>query len=251
MLISSDTVFSDKTNNNNNKNDICCLVTFFSFFMLTATSIPFLIYFLDYYPYTTLELKSGYCKNNKITSFMDSSYIFYNSEIYDEINGTFIGNSNGCTGISINSYNLPALGFNSFDRLPYDSVDGNIPTWLCSFEDKTSKVWDILNDISYENINEYIFNDEWIKCQYSSLDYIKQSPWNIEYVARSGNYDYMSVINIYNSEYYNIKETTHCEAAFVFMFVIPLLFIITILSCFYCGNINEDNEKTEKFDEYF
>jgi len=210
--------------------DICCKRISFTLLLLIVSSIPHLIYFLDYYPYTKLELSTGYCTNNKITLVKNRGYIFYDSDIYDEINGTFIGKSNGCSGTEKNSYKLSVVDTNSFREYPYESHIGNIPTWLCSFEDSYSPLWLFLDTIglTYEDINEYIFEDDWVECQYSSLDYVKQSPWNVDSVANSGNYDYMSVINIFDSSYQNVKDTTHYNVLFVFMILIPSLSLIIL-----------------------
>lgn len=70
-----------------------------------------LIYFLDYYPFTKVEFKNGYCTNTQTNIYrvykqngkMIGIY-YYDTKIYDEIDGTYIGSAQGCYGTTKNSY---------------------------------------------------------------------------------------------------------------------------------------------------
>jgi hypothetical protein len=113
-------------------------IIFFVLFGIVA-----LIYFLDYYPLAIIEIKTGYCTNMDTTVYLtrpsdeDNDVMgvyYYKTDIYNSINGTYIGEGNGGTGTFNNSYGISA-GINSdlTDKYPYSAYRGNIPSWLCGY----------------------------------------------------------------------------------------------------------------------
>jgi len=190
-------------------------------------SIYIISFFIRYYPYLGIELNDGYCNNSNVTLFRTKGYIFYETKIYDEINGTFIGNSSGCIGTYKNSYKLSPTNTNSFDSRPYNSDSGNLPTWLCSFEDDNSQLWEIFEteNLTNQDINEYIFGDNWNECKYSSLHSIKHNKWHN---LKLSNYDYISSINIFGGGYKSIKYSKHYKKMITIICIssLPLFFVL-------------------------
>lgn len=210
-----------------------------------------LIFGLDYYPYTQLEIKNGYCTNMKtklwLTNEWDGAY-FYTTDIYNEINGTFIGEGNGGTGQESNSYVISAGIFSRVtDNYPYESYKGNIPSWLSSYITGASPFWDILRGYNTkEKVDEVLWPDTWVECEYSSLEFIKQMPWNTKTVAQSGDYKYMTNIKIYDSSFKNIKNTDHfcATVGFLLIFIMMLLISSITLLRIECHNYITSKEIT-------
>lgn len=193
-----------------------------------------LIFGLDYYPYTQLEIKNGYCTNMKtklwLTDGWDAAY-FYTTDIYNEINGTLIGEGNGGIGQQSNSYVISAgILSRVTDNYPYESYKGNIPSWLSSYITGSSPFWDILdNSDTNEEVDDALWTETWVECEYSSLEFIKQKPWNIKKVAQSGDYEYMTNIEIYNNSFKKINETDHFGATVGFLLIFTIMLLISLV----------------------
>ena len=222
-----------------------------SIFFSLLSMIPVLIYCLDYKPYTEIELSSGYCTNMTAISYRkedteDIVYIIYHysADIYDSINGTFIGKSSGCMGTFSCSY-IESAGEKCWATglYPYESTkDNELPSWLCSYVDNTFTIkWKLIEDsVMYDD--SIAWPNKWEPCKYGSLDPVKQKPYNVKSIAQAPNgVKYMNVINIYGT-YTQIKNTDHYYATLTF---IGLLSFITILICMFTVR-NIYNKKKEE-----
>ena len=198
--------------------------------------ITLLIYFLDYYPFTQISFNNAYCTNMKtnvyLTRASDQDHdtmgiYYYESDIYDEINGTFIGKGNGGYGTFENCY-LVSAGISSdlTYRYPYSTYKGNIPAWLCSHVNHGSSLWSLEDTNDFDMINQIIWPNKWEQCKYSSIEHIKKSPWNVPSVAQAGDYDYLTNIDIYGSTFSNLNDTDHGRAAIGFMALFGLVLCI-------------------------
>ena len=205
-------------------------------FFTVLTLIPVLIYCLDYKPYTKIELSNGYCTSmaaisyHKYSGKYEDIIYHYSADIYDSINGTFIGKSSGCMGTYSCSY-IESVGTecSATGLYPYESVkDNELPSWLCSYVDSSSTIsWNIIEDSATYDDN-IAWSNKWEPCKYGSLDSIKQKPYNVKSIAQAPNgVEYMNVINIYGT-YMAIKNTDHYYTTLVF---IGLLSFVTLAVC--------------------
>lgn len=221
------------------------------YFAFIIFCIPTLIFFLDYYPYTIIEYKDGYCKNMKTELYLtqtnkggnvNNGIYYYSTEIYDKDNITYIGLGNGCVGTSANSYILSAGITNMDDKYPYTSMYGNVPTWLCGYVPEGTPLMDYLSQNYDDNdINEYVWPSSFEKCIYGSIKHIKKNPWNTNSVAQAGNYDYTTYIKIQTSNYVNLLYTAHCITTIFFMFLTGIIFVIVFMIEFVNKFVNKFN----------
>lgn len=157
-----------------------------------------------------------------------SGAYFYTADIYNEINGTFIGQDNGGIEQHENSYRISAGVISGVtDNYPYQSYKGNIPSWLSSYITSSLSFWDLLDS---SNTNKQVDNSLWTdtltECEYSSLEFIKQMPWNTKAVAQSGDYEYMTNIKIYKNTFKNIKDTDHFGTTVGFLLIFTIMIIM-------------------------
>lgn len=205
--------------------------------------IPSLIFWLDYYPLSNITYHKGYCTNMQNVMYLDNSIIYYNTDIYDAINGTYVGYGNGGFGTDDNSY-IANAGKVSGDThvFPYSGYQNNIPAWLCSYAISGSQLWKTLNNNNNDDDKSLvtaIWGDEtWIPCKYASLKNAQKSPWNIKKVARVRNNDWLAVTSVYDSTYTPLNETDHYITAIVFMAILGgCLFLHTIYILIHCYKV--------------
>jgi len=199
----------------------------FSFILLL---IPLAITLFIYKPFVELELKDGYCMDTKTLSSYNakgssgkSAAMYYETTIYDKINGTLIGESQGCYGTFSNSYFISAgITSDITKTYPYREFNGYIPSWLCSYISIESDFWDDIEGKSLTEVDDMLWIDEWYECKYE----------DIEKLYEHGEKDYMSVIPSYSSSYESIDKTDHYQASIAFSAIfgiIPAIFIILLL----------------------
>jgi hypothetical protein len=154
---------------------------------------------------------------------------YYETEIYNSTNEIFIGNSQGCVSSCESSYMALVGNTNRLTAIyPYDSYKNNIPTWLCSYNDNLQ--FENLFKNNYSEIDEELWNsDEWIECKYGSLDYFKNSIWNVNGVADVSNNKYMTIIKIYNSKYTEIINTGHYLCTYYLMIIFGIIFVLSLI----------------------
>ena len=148
---------------------------------------PWLIYMLVYSSLINITYHNGVCTNiqNTVYIYTPETYsgiMYYNADIYDSINGTYIGSGNGGFGTAENSYKATSLTQSKdTDVYPYAKYIGNVPAWLCSYLPSGSKIWGKIyemDDVDFYNTESLmslsIWGDsEWIPCQYASLKHAK------------------------------------------------------------------------------
>lgn len=227
-------------------NSGCAFCSLLLIVFILIWSIPSLIYALDYYPLTEISLKQGYCKNMvetvSIVNTLDGlnyGIYYYNIDVYDNINGTFVGTANGCWGTEENSYVISA-GIISPDTqtYPYSGYLDNVPAWLCSHLNKGSAFWKKLKNSKTSWKPWSYYDTTWVPCQYGSLSFAKQSPWNVKGVAHVGTNDFMSIIPIYESKYKELKETDHYYATIISAYVFQSI-VVAIICMILCCSVDD------------
>ncbi len=221
-----------------------CIYSVISFLGVFVTV---LIFTLDYYPLTQITMHNGYCTNMvesvysvKTHKDTNTGIYYYYADVYDDINGTYIGRTNGCYGTEDNSYIVSAgIWSDNTDRYPYSGFKGNIPAWLCSHLDEGSELWKNILDEETDDASwtPWANSDTtWTACKYGSLKDAQKSPWNVQGVANVGNNDWMSVIPLYGSTYTSLNNTDHYYTTLVFLTLFGVIFLGTfICSTTDCG----------------
>jgi hypothetical protein len=223
------------------KEDDCCTDTCLNKWFFTigfiGTLICGLIFILDYYPLTNISMKNGYCTNMVKTDVathttngkwtikhITQGIYYYDAKIYDSINGTYIGNGNGCYGTFENSYMVSAgISSKVTNVYPYEGYNDNVPAWLCSFTSEDSSLWPLVLD----DVN--VWNVTWTPCQYGSLKDARKEPWSHDKVANVGNNDWLVTTSEYGGNHKPLNETDHYYVTVVFLALFSIILTIVIL----------------------
>lgn len=211
------------------------IVNILSLIILITTT---LIYYLNYFPYTKLEYKKGWCTNTK-TYFIKlietkkdkfTGLYIYETDIINNINGSFVARSQGCVVTSKDSYKLTKR-MKSIVNLKNDyEINKNIlPIWLCNFANEKSELWNKIDVNSKKNTDINLMNvNGYTSCKYTNLYAIKKS-------ANVKNNDYAVDMSFYGSSFMEIKNTYHYKSTMIQMYIslIITIFINIMFSVIY------------------